>query len=80
MTRPQIKAAIKEDIKHVIDKLYGVEPQDVPHEILNREAKLVINDVLVLSKEDESKISYRDESSDDVHITSVDTGRIRILL
>ena len=52
MTRPEIKATIKEDIKHVLEELWDVEPEDVPCKIFTREAKLKIDNFLVLSKEE----------------------------
>ena len=50
MIRPQTKAAIKEDINHVLEELWGLEPEDAPGEIFRREAKLGTDYVLVLSK------------------------------
>ena len=58
MTMPQIKAYIKEDIKHVLEELLGVEPEDVPYKIFSKEARLGIDYVLALSKEDLCKLSY----------------------
>ena len=80
MTRPQIKDAIKEDIKHVIEELWGVEPEDIPYKIFTREVKLGIDDCLALPKEELHKILCRIESGDAVHLNSVDTSRIRTLL
>ena len=48
ITRPQIKTTIKEKIKHVVEELWGVEPEDIPHKIFTRESKLGIDETLVL--------------------------------
>ena len=80
MTRPQIKAEIKERIKHVIEELWGVEPEHVTCEIFTREAKMVIDNIIVLSKEDLWKLSHRAESGDAANLSSVDSGEIRMFL
>ena len=52
MARPQINAAIKEVLKHVIDELWGVDPDEITCKIFTRETKLGTDDVLVLSQEE----------------------------
>ena len=39
MARPQIKADIKEDIKHVLEDSHRLEPEDIPRKIFATEAK-----------------------------------------
>ena len=52
MTRPQIKVVIKEDIKHLLEELWVVEPEDVPCRILTIEVKMEIDNIPMLSKKD----------------------------
>ena len=79
-TRPQIKAAIKECIKYVLEESWGVEPGNITCKIFSREAKLGIYDILVISKEELWELSIRHESSNAVHLASVEAGRIRIFM
>ena len=52
MKMPQIKDDIKGGINDVLEESWRVEPEDFPSKILSREAKLGIDDFLMLSKED----------------------------
>ena len=51
LTRDKKQAAIKEDIKHVLEQLWILTPEDTPYKIFAGEARLGAHDVLVLSKE-----------------------------
>ena len=64
MTRPQINASIKEDIKHVFEELCRLEPDDIPHKIFARESKNGTHEVLSIPNDELFKLSYRDESGD----------------
>ena len=37
MIRPQIKAGVKEDIKHVLEELWRVEPEETQCKIFTRD-------------------------------------------
>ena len=52
MTRAKKQAAIKEDIKHVLEELWGLEAEDMPYEIFARESYLGEDGFLFLSKEE----------------------------
>ena len=80
MKRPQTKAAIKEDIKHVFKESHRLEPEDIPYEIFAREAKNGMHEILSIPKDKTCKFSHRTDSSDDVCLSPIDAGRMRLLL
>ena len=80
MERAKKQDDIKEDIKHVLEELWESPPEDMPYKIFARESHLGVDDVPVLSKEDLHDLLHRTKDSDTEHLTSVDAGRIRMLL
>ena len=80
MTRAKKKAEIKEEMKHVLEELWGLTLEEEPYEIFAREARLGTDNCIVLSKEEMHDLSHKTEDGDSVHLISVDTGRIRMLL
>ena len=80
MTRAKKQAAIKEDIKHFLEEIWALTPEETPYKIFFRKARLGIDDVPVLSKEEMHDLSHKTEDGDAVYLTSVDAGRIRMLL
>ena len=80
MVRAKKKAFIKEEIKHFLEELCGLPPEEIPYEIFTRESSLGACDVLVLHKEKLHGPSHRTEDSDAIHLASLDVGIIRMLL
>ena len=58
----------------------GLTLEETLYETFARESHLGIDDVPVLSKEEMCEFSCKTEDVNDVHLTSVDAGRIRMLL
>ena len=52
MKRPKIKAAIKEDIKHVLEQSHELEHEDISYEIFAREAKNGMHEILSMPKDE----------------------------
>ena len=73
-------AAIKEGIKHVLEEIWRLIPEETPYKIFSREDRLGMYEVFFLSKEEMCDLSYKTEDSNTVHLTKVDAGRIRMLL
>ena len=82
LTRAERKAIIDEDAKHVLEELWGYEPDDVFYKVFKRESKTGgVDDILALSKKDILELSCRDDStSTAIHASKLDAGRIRMLL
>ena len=74
------EAAIHEDIKHVLDDVWGLPPEETSCEILAKESCLGVDYVLVISQEELHDISCKTEGNDAVHLALVDAGKIRILI
>ena len=80
MTRPQMKASIKEQTKHVPEDSRGLELEEILCQIFSREGKNGTHDVLSTPNDELCKLSYRDESGDAAHLSPTDSGRIILLL
>ena len=51
LSRAQRKAIIKEDVKHVLEELWGYEPDGIFYKVFEREAKTRgVDDILALPK------------------------------
>ena len=79
MTRSQTKADIKEDVKHVLEELCGLEPEYIPCKIFAREAKNGTYEILSKPKDELCNLFYRVESSDAAHLSPKDACRITLI-
>ena len=80
MIRLQIQAAIKEDIKNVLEESYWLEPEDITCKIFARKAKNGTYEIPSMPNDELCKLSHRHESGDAVNISLEDAGRIKLLL
>ena len=58
----------------------GINTRKTPYKILAREFQNGVDDVLALSEEELHNLSHKTEDSFSAHPTSVDEGRIKMLL
>ena len=80
-TRCQRKAVIAECIKHVLEELWEVEEDDVPHKIFTRESnKGRVDHMYPLAKYNLLTLSWQDDSGDVAHLSMVDEVRIIMIL
>ena len=79
-TKKNLRKAIKEDVKHVLEDSYDLSPEDIPCSIFSIEAKQRTHMLLALSKDELHKLSHETQNGDSAHLGLVDTGRIRNLL
>ena len=82
LTRAERKAIIDEDVKHVLEELWGYEPDDVFYKVFKRESKTGgVDDILALSKKDILELFCRDDStSTAIHLSQLDASKVRMLL
>ena len=63
MARAKKQDETKEEIKHALEELWGLTPEEIPCKIFSREARLAIDEVYFLSKEEMHEISHKIEDS-----------------
>ena len=82
LTRAERKAIIDEDVKHVLEELWGYEPEDAFYKVFKRESKTGgVEDILALSKKDILELSCRDDkTSTAIHLSQADASKVRMLL
>ena len=80
MKRAKKQAVIKEYIKHFLEEIWRLTPEETPYKIFYRETQKGVDDFLALSKDEIHELSYKTEDRDSARLTSVDTKRIRTLL
>ena len=78
----QRKAIIDEDVKYVLEELWGNDPDDVFYEVFKWESKTGgVDDILALSKKDILELSHRGNStSTTIHLSKVGASKVRMLL
>ena len=80
MTRAKKQATNKEDIKHALEDLWGLTPEDMDYEIFAIEHRLGVDDFLVLCKDETHDLLHKTYDCDAARLTSVDAGIIRLIL
>ena len=68
-TKGNKNEALKEDIKHILEDLWGVEKEDALHKIITMEARRGIQKVLCYSIEDFNDLSCVDEDGTVLRLT-----------
>ena len=72
---------MKEDVKHVLEKLCGCEPEDVFCKVIMRETNIGgLDDIIHLSKKILQLSHKDDDTNTPIHLAQLDASRIRNLL
>ena len=78
--RTQMKAALKEDIKLLLEELWDAEEEEALYKIFTRESKKGMQKVLRYSKEDLQVLSYREDDGTVFHFKKHEVGDVRMLV
>ena len=77
--REKRRADIKEDIKHILEEVWDIFPEEPFYKIFTKEASRGISRALKFSKDDLRSLKLKDDSGDDVYLTPSEVGMIRSL-
>ena len=59
--RDKRRAENQEDINHLLEEVWGLDPEETFYKIFSRESKKGIQDVIEMSKEDLRELKWREK-------------------
>ena len=79
-TRSRKQAALKEDVKHLLEELWDAEEKDALYKIFTKESKKGTQKVLSYSKEELQDLSCVKDDGTVLHLEKHEVGDIRMLV
>ena len=77
--REKRRVDIKEDIKHILEELWDVFPEEPFYKIFTKEAQKWISHALTIPKDELKGLKSKDDNGDDVYLSPSEVGMIRSL-
>ena len=77
-TRSRRKAALKEDVKHLLEELWDVEEDETFYKIFTRETKKGMHKFINFYRDDLKDLSYREDNGSVYHIQLHEIGDVRV--
>ena len=78
-TRSRRKAALKEDVKHLLEELWDAEEDEMFYKIFTRETKRGVHKFIIFSKDKLKDLSCREDDVFVYHIQLHEVGNVHML-
>ena len=79
-TKSRRQAALKEDVKHLLEELWDAEETDALHRIFARESRRGIQNVLLCSEEDLKDLFFAENDGTSICLAENEIGGIHMLV
>ena len=80
VTRSTRNAALKEDVKYLLEELWGIEEDDMFYKIFTKDAKRGAHKFINFTKDELKDLSYREDDGSVHHIQLHEVGDVHMLL